>query len=54
MIELKWNRSAESAIAQIKDKNYIAVLKPFEGNILLVGIDYDERTGKHSCRIERV
>ena len=53
VIELKWNRSAESAIEQIKDKKYTAVLKPFAGNILLVGIDYDEKTGKHRCRIER-
>ena len=54
MIELKWNRSAESAITQIKEKNYRAALKPFMGNILLVGVDYDEKTGKHSCKIERV
>ena len=43
VLELKWNRIAGSAIVQIKDKNYTAVLKPFSGNILFVGIDYDEK-----------
>ena len=53
VIELKWNKSSGGAIEQIKNKQYMTVLKPFAGNILLVGINYDEKEKKHSCRIER-
>ena len=53
VVELKWNKTAGGAITQIRDKKYTAALKPFAGNILLVGINYDEKTGKHSCIIER-
>ena len=54
VVELKWNRSAESAIAQIKEKNYPAVLKGYVGEILLVGIRYYVKTKNHSCRIEKI
>lgn len=58
VIELKWNRSAEGAIAQIKDRRYPAALAGYGGDILLVGIAYDrEERGakrKHTCVIERV
>ena len=53
VVELKWNRSAGGAISQIKKKNYSGVLTPYAGNILLVGINYSERTGRHTCEIER-
>lgn len=49
MIELKWNRTAESAIAQIKDRNYPEVLKNYGGPLLLVGISYHARTKVHTC-----
>ncbi len=51
VVELKWNKSSGGAIAQIKEKNYTANLKPYKGNLLLVGINYDSKTGKHSCLI---
>jgi hypothetical protein len=54
LIELKWNKTAESAIAQIKEKNYPQALEGFGSDILLVGINYDEKSKKHSCVIERV
>lgn len=53
VVELKWDKSAETAIKQIKDKKYTSGLEDYKGNILLVGIDYDKKTKKHSCRIER-
>ena len=53
LIELKWNRTAGGAIGQIKAKKYTAALKPFAGDLLLVGINYDEKTGEHTCTIER-
>ena len=53
VVELKWNKSAGGAITQIKEKRYTAALKPYEGNLLLVGVNYDEASGKHSCLIEK-
>ncbi|MBR2185923.1 MAG: AAA family ATPase [Lachnospiraceae bacterium] len=53
IVELKWNKTADGAIEQIKDRKYTGVLKDYFGNILLVGINYNERTGEHSCRIEK-
>ena len=52
VVELKWNKSSGGAIAQIKEKNYVANLKQYKGNLLLVGINYDSKTGKHTCSIE--
>ena len=53
LIELKCNKTSGGAIAQIKAKKYESVLKPLKGNLILVGINYDEKTGKHTCTIER-
>lgn len=52
VVELKWNQSAESAIEQIKDRNYPAVLDGYDSRLLLVGISYDTSTKVHSCKIE--
>ncbi len=53
IVELKWNQSADGAIRQIKDRNYPQVLNGFGGDILLVGINYDKKSKKHSCIIEQ-
>ena len=52
VIELKWDKTAESAIDQIKKKQYCQSLAEYQGNILLVGINYDKETREHSCVIE--
>ena len=52
IIELKYDETAESAIDQIKSKKYTGALREYSGNILLVGISYDKKTKKHTCRIE--
>lgn len=52
VIELKWDRSAEGAIAQIKAKGCADWVKGYTGDILLVGINYDKETKGHQCRIE--
>lgn len=54
VVELKWNKSEGAAISQIKEKNYPAVLEDYGGDIVLVGINYDDKTKSHSCEIERV
>ena len=54
LVELKWNRSSEGAIRQIKERNYPAVLEDYGGEIVIAGFNYDEKTKKHSCLIERI
>ena len=54
VVELKWNRDAEGAIRQIQEKQYPEILRKFAGKILLVGVNYDKKTKKHTCRIEEV
>ena len=54
VIELKWNQSETAAIQQIKDRNYPAILKNRKGKIILVGINYDEKTKVHTCKIDTV
>lgn len=53
IIELKWNKSAEGAIGQMKERRYPQVLEKYGSEILLVGINYDEKTKKHECKIEK-
>ena len=53
VVELKWNKSSEGAIRQIKDRNYPALLKDYGGEVLIVVISYDAKKKGHSCVIER-
>lgn len=53
LVELKWNKTAKSAIHQIKDRDYPHALQSYGGDILLVGINYDEKSKKHTCQIEK-
>ena len=53
LIELKWNKTADAAITQIREKDYPNALKGYGGDVLLVGINYDEKTKHHTCRIEK-
>ena len=54
LIELKWDKSAEEAISQIKNIQYQTAAKQygFQGEILLVGINYNTKTKQHTCKIE--
>jgi hypothetical protein len=53
IVELKMNKSAEGAISQIKNRNYPQVLDGFGSDILLVGVNYDEKSKEHTCVIEK-
>lgn len=53
IVELKWDKSAKTAISQIKAKNYVEALADYTGKILLVGINYDKKTKVHQCIIEK-
>ncbi len=54
LIELKWNHSSGGAIGQIKENGYCDAISGYGGEILLVGINYDEKAKKHSCQIEKL
>lgn len=53
LIELKWNKTAEGAIEQIRNKHYMQPIEDYGGDILLVGINYDGKSKHHECVIER-
>ena len=55
VIELKYNKDADTAINQIKEKRYQGALSGYSDRILLVGINYDAEGGSkkhHTCVIE--
>ena len=54
IVELKWNKTADSAIEQIKKRNYPAIMIGYAGEMILVGINYDVKSQDHSCKIERI
>ena len=54
IVELKWNETADSAINQIKEKKYPTILEGYVGEMVLVGINYNEKSKKHSCKIEKI
>ena len=53
VLELKYNQDADSAIDQIKRKQYPAKMAEYTDNLLLVGINYDKQQKTHTCRIEK-
>ena len=53
VLELKYDKEADTAIAQIKRKKYPAKVAQHTGELLLVGINYDKETKTHSCLIEQ-
>ena len=53
VIELKYDKDADTAIKQIKDKKYFFGLEKCLDNLLLVGISYDIKTKKHECIIKK-
>lgn len=60
IIELKYNKTADTAMEQIKRQKYTERLEHYKGNILLVAIDYDKDVPnnkpefkRHKCRIEQ-
>lgn len=52
LIELKYDKSADTAIKQIKEKRYAGKLSGYADKIMLVGVNYDKTTKKHECVIE--
>ena len=52
LVELKWDKGANTAIKQIKERKYTDALNQYTGNILLVGVNYDKISKHHQCIIE--
>ncbi|MCC8120186.1 MAG: ATP-binding protein [Bacteroidales bacterium] len=53
LIELKYDQTAITAINQIHERNYPAKLREYVDHILLVGINYNQDTKTHTCKIEK-
>ena len=45
-------KALETAMQQIRERQYPNSLLQYTGNILLVAINYDEKTKEHVCKIE--
>lgn len=54
IVELKWNKSVRAALEQIKDRKYPDSVACYAGELLLVGINYNEKTKEHKCVIEKM
>lgn len=54
VVELKWDKSDDAAIKQIRQRNYPAALAGLSGTCVLVGVTYHEDTDEHDCVIERI
>ncbi|MDO5151383.1 MAG: AAA family ATPase [Oscillospiraceae bacterium] len=52
IIELKYDKDADTAIKQIKEKRYDGSLRGYS-DVLLVGVNYDVESKKHECIIEK-
>ena len=44
VVELKWDKTVESAFDQVKKKNDVSALDEYEGNLLIVSVN--------TCHIE--
>ena len=53
VVELKWNQDVQTAINQIKEKQYPASIEAYTGKILLAALSYDKKTKHHKCIIEK-
>lgn len=52
VVELKWDKPVAVALDQIHERGYADFLRDLDVPVLLVGVTYDTKTKKHSCRIE--
>ena len=53
IVELKCNQSTGAALQQIENKQYFDVMDKYQGDLLLVAVNYDEKTNAHTCEIKR-
>ena len=55
LVELKYDKSAEAAIQQIKDRKYPQAFENYASEILLIGVNYEKGNPDkpHRCLIEK-
>jgi hypothetical protein len=53
VIELKYDKTVDSDVKQIKRRQYSAKVAQYTDNLLLVGIIYERESEAHRCCIER-
>lgn len=53
IVELKRNQSTGAALSQIEQKQYFNVMDKYQGELLLVAVNYDEKSNEHTCEIKR-
>jgi hypothetical protein len=53
IVELKRNKTTGAALEQIESKQYFNVMDKYQGDLLLVAVNYDEKTNEHTCEIKR-
>ena len=51
LLELKYDKSATATIDQIHRKEYTGKVAQYDGQVILVGINYDPKSKKHDCVI---
>ena len=56
VVELKWGHSPTEALAQMRERNYVAAFRgtAAQDNVLLCAITYDPKAKRHSCAIEQL
>ncbi len=56
LVELKWDKTADTAIKQIYNRKYTSAFDDYQGEIVLVGVNYNKESKDkmHECKIERV
>lgn len=58
MVDNTFNQTAQTAMQQmmqqIKKKKYPDLLHGYTGNLLMVAINYDKKSKKHQCIIEKI
>ena len=53
IVELKRNQTTGAALKQIETKRYFDVMDKYQGDLLLVAVNYDEKTNEHTCEVMR-
>lgn len=53
LIELKWDKTPDIAVKQIRERRYAESLSEYASNIILIGINYNKTAKNHECIIEK-
>lgn len=54
IVELKMDKSADTALDQIRRRDYPAAIAQYAGEALLVGVSYSRKGKRHACVIEKM